>query len=364
VVLVRKLVIFFALIWAVAACKGNNMAINKAVGVRAPEFPAYGEDRWINSPPLTMEELRGRVVLIDFWEYTCVNCLRTLPYVKEWHRRYGDSGVVIVGVHTPEFAFGRERANVARAVEEFGIEYPVVLDSDYEIWRLYANSYWPRKYIVDREGKIVYDHIGEGGYAETEEFLQKLIREKDPDAELPAIMAPARAEDAPGAFCYPRTPELYCGYERGRYGNPGTVGRGETRAYEDEGPHAEGKLYLSGTWRLEGERATFEGKGGNRRNNYLLLPFTANDVNAVMSAPQGETVRVYVNRDGEALAAGDAGADVAFDGDGASYVDVSFGRMYVLLKAKEYGSGELSLHPTRSGVSLFAFTFGSCVANP
>ena len=359
----RKTLIPLVLLWAVGACKGGDMALDKTSAVYAPEFPAYGAERWLNSPPLTMEELRGRVVVVDFWEYTCVNCVRTLPYVTEWHRRYADYGVVIVGVHTPEFAFGKERANVARAVEEFGIAYPVVLDSDYDIWRLYTNSYWPRKYIVSRDGKIIYDHVGEGGYAETEELLQKLVREEYPDAELPPVMAPARAEDAPGALCYPRTPELYCGYGRGRYGNVEPVARDEARSYADEDEHVEGRLYLSGKWRLGEEQATFEGESGKLAGNYLLLPYKANEINAVMGAPRGETARVYVYRDGEPLAESDAGADVAFD-DGRAYVDVSVGKMYRLLDAEKYDAGELSLHPTRPGVSLYAFTFGSCVANP
>jgi len=359
----RKTLIPLVLLWAVGACKGGDMALDKTSAVYAPEFPAYGAERWLNSPPLTMEELRGRVVVVDFWEYTCVNCVRTLPYVTEWHRRYADYGVVIVGVHTPEFAFGRDRANVARAVEEFGIEYPVVLDSDYDIWRLYTNSYWPRKYIVSRDGKIIYDHVGEGGYAETEELLQKLVREEYPDAELPPVMAPARATDAPGALCYPRTPELYCGYGRGRYGNVEPVARDEARSYADEDEHVEGRLYLSGKWRLGEEQATFEGENNAQAGNYLLLPYKANEINAVMAAPPGETARVYVYRDGEPLAESDAGADVAFD-DGRAYVDVSVGKMYRLLDAEKYDAGELSLHPTRPGVSLYAFTFGSCVANP
>jgi thiol-disulfide isomerase/thioredoxin len=359
---VRKSFIAVALLWAVVACKGGDMGVNKAVGVYAPEFPRYAADRWVNSAPLTMKELRGRVVVIDFWDYTCVNCIRTLPYVTEWHRRYADYGVVMVGVHTPEFAFGKDRANVARAVAEFGIAYPVVLDGDYEIWRAYANSYWPRKYIVDRDGKIIYDHAGEGGYAETEELLQKLVREEYPDAELPPTMAPARAEDAPGAYCYPRTPELYCGYSRGRYGNEGPRRRDDVALYKDDVPHAEGRLYLNGKWHLGEEQVTFAGAAYTLRENYILLPFTADEINAVMAAPAGETVRVYVYRDGEPLAREDAGADVAFDERGA-YVDVSVGKMYVLLDAAKYGAGELSLHPARAGVSLFAFTFGSCVAN-
>jgi len=354
----RKIFIALALLWGVGACKGGDMLAGKSAAVYAPEFPVYGAERWLNSPPLTMKELRGKVVVIDFWEYTCINCIRTLPYVTEWHRRYADYGVVIVGVHTPEFEFGKDRANVERAVEEFGIEYPVVLDSDYDVWRAYANSYWPRKYIVGRAGKIIYDHAGEGGYAETEELLQKLVREEYPDAELPPVMAPVRPEDGPGARCYPRTPELYCGYARGRYGNAATVAGDEARAYVDDGPHAEGRLYLNGSWRVGAEQATYAGDGGAEA--YMLLPFSANEINAVMSAAPGETVRLDVGRDGRPLAEEEAGADVAFDATGNSYVAVSVGKMYRLLAAAAYGAGELSLHPGGPGVSVFAFTFGSC----
>jgi thiol-disulfide isomerase/thioredoxin len=337
------------------------MLSDNAVGVRAPEFPTYPADRWINAEPQTMESLRGQIVVIDFWEYTCVNCIRTLPYVTEWHRRYADHGVVIIGVHTPEFTFGRERANVARAVEDFGIEYPVVLDNDYEIWDLYANRYWPRKYIVDRNGKIIYDHAGEGGYAETEALLQRLILEEDPAAELPSVMTPVREADAAGAVCYPRTPELYCGYGRGRYGNDDKIGRDETKQYHDDRAtgRARNVLYLHGEWRVGEEQATAE--GSSPADTYMLLQFQGNEINAVISAPRGEEVRVYLEKDGRPLAENEAGADVAFDERG-SYVAASAGRMYRLLDAEEYGSAEFSLHPAGPGVSIFAFTFGSCVA--
>jgi thiol-disulfide isomerase/thioredoxin len=342
---------------SVIGCKGNDMKHGNNPGVNAPEFPVYGAERWINSEPLTMEELRGKVVLIDFWEYTCVNCIRTLPYVTEWHRRYADHGLVIIGVHTPEFEFGKDRANVARAVREFDIEYPVVLDNDYEIWTVYANRYWPRKYIVNPEGKIVYDHAGEGSYGETEEVIQSLIRELDPDADLPPVMEPIRPEDIAGAVCYPRTPELYCGYLRAKYGNA-EVHPEETHNYTNRATHTEGRVYLSGLWHLGEERATYEDDDFNEKS-YLLIPYSANEVNAVMDAPEGETVRVYVYRDGAPLTAEEAGADFTFDADG-SFIDVSVGKMYRVLNAPEYGSGELSLHPSAPGLSIYAFTFGSC----
>jgi thiol-disulfide isomerase/thioredoxin len=340
---------------AVAGCKGSDMPKGNAAGVNAPEFPEYGPERWINSEPLTTKELRGKVVLIDFWEYTCINCIRTLPYVTEWHYRYAEYGLVIVGVHTPEFEFGKDRANVARAVREFGIKHPIVLDNDYEIWTAYANRYWPRKYIINPDGKIVYDHAGEGAYAETEKVIQSLIHELEPDADLPPVMEPVRPEDIAGAVCYPRTPELYCGYLRAKYGNVEVYPK-ETHNYTDRTAHTEGRVYLAGLWHLGEERATYEGDGFDE-SGYLLIPYSANEVNAVIDAPEGEAVRVYVYRDGAPLTAEEAGADVIVDG---SYIDVSVGKMYRILNAPEYGSGELSLHPTGPGLSIYAFTFGSC----
>ncbi|MBI2033935.1 MAG: redoxin family protein, partial [Candidatus Liptonbacteria bacterium] len=147
--------------------------------MNAPEFPK--DLIWLNSKPIQMADLRGKaVVLIDFWTYSCVNCIRSMPYLKEWHERYKDKGLVIVGVHTPEFAFEKEKDNVLKAVKDFGITYPVVMDNDYAIWQLYANRFWPRKYLVSSDGQIAYDHTGEGGYTETEEEIQKALLELNP----------------------------------------------------------------------------------------------------------------------------------------------------------------------------------------
>lgn len=322
------------------------------MGMHAPEFPLYGKDRWINTEPLTMKNLRGKIVVVDFWEFTCINCIRTLPYLKGWHARYAPHGVVIVGVHTPEFEFGKNRAEVERAVRDFGLTYPIVLDSDYEIWRLYANSYWPRKYIVAPDGKIVHDHIGEGGYAETEQVLQDLIKAAHPEATLPPLLTPVRPEDAPGAFCLPRTPELYTGLGRGRFGNADFPATGEP--FQDQGKHAEGYVYLEGIWTLEDERATSAGTDG-----HLAIRFTGNEVNAVMRGPEGKRIRVAISIDGRPLARGEAGGDVVVE-ENSSYLDITVGRMYRLIDDAAYGTHELELAPAEPGVSIYAFTFGSC----
>src|SRR5438874_7721634 len=154
--------------------------------VRAPEIGRI----WLNSPPLSLRQLRGKAVLIDFWDYTCVNCIRTLPYLKAWHERYAAKGLVIIGIHTPEFTFAQYESNVERGVREFGLTYPIVIDTNYELWKAFANKYWPAKYLIDKEGYISGAHFGEGAYAETEQIIQELLREIDPSVALPDIMEP------------------------------------------------------------------------------------------------------------------------------------------------------------------------------
>jgi thiol-disulfide isomerase/thioredoxin len=147
----------------------------------APEFT--GIDHWLNSPPLSMRELRGKVVLVDFWTYSCINCINTLPYVKQWHQKYKDQGLVVVGVHTPEFAFEKSTANVQEAIKRFDIRYPVAQDNAYATWSAYHNQYWPATYLIDAQGRIVYQHFGEGNYAETEAVIQKLLAQRTSQPE-------------------------------------------------------------------------------------------------------------------------------------------------------------------------------------
>ncbi|HWN56639.1 MAG TPA: redoxin family protein, partial [Methylomirabilota bacterium] len=173
--------------------------------VLAPELEG---GNWIQHGPVSLKELRDKaVVLIDFWDYTCVNCIRTLPYVVEWNRRYAKSGLVIVGVHAPEFSFAREGSHVAEAAARFGLEYPIVLDNEYAIWRAYSNRFWPAKYLIDSKGRIRYYHFGEGSYQESELAIQGLLRELSPTLSLPPPMEPMRDTDQPGAVCYRVTPE-------------------------------------------------------------------------------------------------------------------------------------------------------------
>lgn len=312
------------------------------IGVRAPEFPA--NHAWLNTQPLTLKKLKGTVVLIDFWTYSCVNCLRTLPHLQDWHKKYAKKGLVIVGVHTPEFAFERDEANVRRAVEDLGIEYPVVLDSKYAIWNLYANHWWPRKLLVDKAGNIVHDHIGEGGYAQTEEAIQRALVAAGAKG-MPKI---ASSEDGSGGVCEPLTPETYLGYERGRYANANIVAR-HKHEYKD-GVRAHGdRPLLEGAWTVMGEYV--RSHGGS-----LHVPYMAGEVNIVMDAGGNGAVDVEVLRNGEPLPHTVAGDDVSFVG-GKSIVRVDAPRMYRILNAPTYEEGVLELR-AGDGARLYAFTFG------
>lgn len=325
--------------------------------VHAPEFPP--SVAWLQGGPLTMAGLHGRPVLVDFWDYTCLNCLRTLPYVKEWHRRYGSLGLTIVGVHAPEFSFAREQGNVMRAVREHGIEYPVVLDNDYAIWQAYANRYWPAKYLIDGNGYLRGYHHGEGAYREIEEALQALLRESFPQILLPGLMEPVRDEDAPGAVCYRVTPEIYCGYARGAYGNVKDLQLDKASKYSDPGMHTDAFLYLDGDWLLAGEYlARPAGASGESR---LTLPYMSKDVNLVIHPPTyGGAATISLTQDGAPLAPEDAGEDVVA-GEHTAIVTIEAPRMYRLVANREIGRHELTLTTTSDGVALYAFTFTSCV---
>jgi len=183
------------------------------VPLHAPEL-APGS--WIQGPEVSIKFARGTVVLVDFWESTCVNCVRTLPYLKAWHERYAGRGLVIVGVHTPEFEFTADPGLVAAAVRDEGLPYSVLLDQDRATWLQFANHYWPAKYLIDARGYLRYEHFGEGAYGETEEWIQRLLREAGDTAPMPEPLEPVREEDRPGAVCYPATREIHVGYHRGK----------------------------------------------------------------------------------------------------------------------------------------------------
>lgn len=316
--------------------------------VHAPEIGRL----WLNSPPLNLRWLRGRVVLIDFWDYTCMNCVRTLPYVKEWYRKYREFGLVVIGVHTPEFTFAQYENNVERGVREFGLTYPIVIDSNYDLWKAFANRYWPAKYLIDKEGYIRFAHFGEGGYEETEEQIQRLLRETNPALRLPQIMAPMRESDAIGAVCHKPTAELYVGYHRGRLGNPGGFKEDASNDYGVQGELQEGAFYLRGRWRATAEYSEVESAQGS-----ILLRYSASGVNLVMASEQ--PVQVEIFQDGKPLLKEAAAEEVTREAT-RSYVTVQQPRMYALLDQSGFGTHTLELRCPR-GLRAYAFTFSTCV---
>jgi thiol-disulfide isomerase/thioredoxin len=325
--------------------------------VRAPEIGRI----WLNSTPLSFRQLRGRAVLVDFWDYTCVNCIRTLPYVQAWHERYRDRGLTVIGVHTPEFTFAQYESNVERGIREFGLTYPIVIDSHREIWKAFANRYWPTKYLLDELGYLRFGHFGEGGYWECEQTIQELLREIDPDADLPAVMEPLREEDHAGAICYRASGELYLGHQRGRIGNEGGFKEDQVADYAFDREPEENFFYASGRWASTAEY--FEAvEGGAHR---LRLNYDAAAVNLVMACPHAATAEVVVLQDGKPLARNQASRDTRFrpgpnPHEEESYVEVDSARMYFLLDNHEFGEHKLELRCS-AGVAAFAFTFTSCV---
>jgi thiol-disulfide isomerase/thioredoxin len=325
--------------------------------VRAPEIGRV----WLNSPPLSFRQLRGRVVLVDFWDYTCVNCIRTLPYVQAWHEKYRDKGLTVIGVHTPEFTFAQYESNVERGIRAFGLTYPIVIDSNRELWKAFANRYWPTKYLLDKDGYLRYGHFGEGGYIECEQTIQELLRETESGAtlDLPEIMEPLREEDHPGAVCYRPSGELYLGHQRGRIGNDGGFKEDQVADYQFSGEAKENFFYASGRWASTVEYFEAAGEGPHS----LKLRYEASGVNLVMAAPRGTPAEVRLLQDGKPLTPAQSGKDVRFRnaaGKTESYVVVDSPRMYFLLRNPDFGEYELALDCS-PGVAAFAFTFTGCV---
>lgn len=308
-------------------------------------------DGFINTDGIAISDQIGKkVILVDFWTYSCINCQRTLPYLNAWHKKYSDKGLVIIGVHTPEFEFEKKIENVQKAVERFGIEYPVVLDNDFSTWNAYQNRYWPRKYLIDIDGFIVYDHIGEGGYDETERKIQELLEERmrrlDITEEIAQdITTPEGIEEVD--FSKPRSPEIYFGAARNTYLGNGTSGAvGSETVTEPEGIKTN-ILYLVGTWRYEPEFA--ENRDGGAK---IIFRYQAEKVFMVASSEKGATVQVL--RDGTPIQSSAAGADVT---DGKAFIREE--RLYRLIEDTEgYGEHTLEIIIEDPGVRAFTFTFG------
>ncbi len=334
---------------AMAAANANGPGETLPVEGELPSLA--GATGWLNSAALTPQALRGKVVLVDFWTYSCVNCLRALPYVEAWYRKYKDHGLVVIGVHTPEFAFEKDQANVAAAVRRLGVAYPVALDSDYAIWRAFNNQYWPADYFIDAQGRIRHHYFGEGGYGEGEDVLRQLL-------------TAAGYKNLPGGYVQPdghgvqqaasgdimRSPETYIGYDRAANFAGGRLAGDRVFDYRAPSSLAQNGWALNGRWTVHADDAVLE-----QANGQISFRFRGRDLNLVLGpAAGGKPVRFRVTLDGKA-----PGADHGTDTDAQGNGEVTSQRLYQLVR-QHGGNGERVFTITflAPGVHAYAFTFG------
>ncbi|MFJ3484633.1 thioredoxin family protein [Pseudomonas sp. NPDC090202] len=311
-----------------------------------------GATDWLNGTPLSSADLRGKVVLVNFWTYSCINSIRQIPYVRAWAQKYKDQGLVVIGVHAPEFGFEQNVDNVRRAIGPLGVDYPVAIDNEHAVWQAFDNRYWPALYFIDAEGRIRHDKFGEGDYAESERVIQQLLTEagaKNVSHDLASV--DARGPEADADWDNLRSPETYVGYERTeRFSSPGDVKPDRTQTYAAPSQLALNHWALAGDWAM-GTQATVLHKAGGR----VVYRFHARDVHLVMGpATAGKPVRFRVTLDGQPPGEGH-GVDVDGQGNGV----VNEPRMYQLIRqAGAVGDRQFEIEFLDPAVEIFAFTFG------
>lgn len=318
--------------------KPMNQLLEEQVNL-APEIIAGGE--WFNSKPLTLKELRGKVVLVDFWTYTCINCQRTLPYLRSWYEKYHDKGLVIIGVHTPEFEFEKNPENLKKAIKDFGLKYPIIQDNNYDTWNAYNNHYWPAKYFIDKNGKVRWSHFGESEYDESERMIQTLLKEAGMPVGSEQISNPSYTVSA-------RTPETYLGYGRIEYfSSPEQVIPDKPIVFSSPSSIPINYFAYTGSWTLKEEQAI------PSKNSVLISHFDAQNVYLVMRPQGGKTSRIRVYLDGSIVNTENAGDDVH-----EGIVTINTDRLYRIIKLPQAGQHILKLDFLDGAIELYAFTFG------
>ena len=309
-------------------------------------------DAWLNSAPLAASDLRGKVVLIDFWTYTCINWLRTLPYVRAWAEKYRDQGLVVIGVHAPEFAFEKDQSNVRRAVKDLRVDYPVAVDSDHVIWRAFRNQYWPALYFIDAQGRVRHHQFGEGSYEQAEMVIQQLLAEAGKSGfDRAPVMIEGQGLEAAADWRSLKSPENYLGYGRTEnFASPGGAVLDKPRTYERPARLRLNEWALSGDWTVRNEAVAL-----NKPNGGLAYRFHARDLHLVMGpAVPGTSIRFRVLIDGEP-----PGAAHGLDVDEQGYGTVSEQRLYKLIRQpKPIADRQFEIEFLGPGVEAFAFTFG------
>lgn len=338
--------------------KQHKIVINQTIDITDTDVAPTtlpdlsGATAWINSPPLTPASLRGKVVLVDFWTYSCINCLRTLPYVKAWYAKYKDSGFVVLGVHTPEFPFEKDESNVRKAVHDLGILYPVAMDNDYSIWQSFNNQYWPAHYFIDATGRIRYHQFGEGNYDQSEAWIRSLLEEADhqPISATPTSVAATGTEAAPDSNDV-QSPETYIGYDRAaNFASPGGFKQDTPQEYGAPATLTLNQWALAGKWKDEEQIATLLSPTGS-----IVYRFHARDLHLVLGpSKDGKPIRFRVTIDGKA-----PGADHGMDTDANGYGTVTENRLYQLIRQQNgVQDRTFRIEFLGPGVRAYSFTFG------
>jgi len=322
----------------------------------APLNGLSGATAWINSKPLTARQLKGKVVLVDFWTYSCINCLRSLPYIRAWAEKYKDSGLVVIGVHTPEFGFEKDLANVQKAVQKYGINYPVALDSHYAIWNAFHNQFWPAHYFLDAQGKLRHEHFGEGEYEQSERWIQELLRERAAKS-LPGgqVGVHAQGVEAAADMSQVRSPESYIGYARAeRFLPPDGLRHNAQQLYAAPPYLNLNQWALAGRWTDHEQAAVLNAAGGK-----ILFRFHARDLHLVLGpSAAGKPIRFRVTVDGHAPGE-DHGVDTDAEGNGIVTEHRLYQLVRQLVRQKAPVADRLfTIEFLDPGVEAFAFTFG------
>jgi cytochrome c biogenesis protein CcdA/thiol-disulfide isomerase/thioredoxin len=327
------------------AVKGSNLPVEGMMP------PLDGAVLWLNSPPLTREQLRGKVVVIDFWTYSCINCLRALPFVEAWAKKYAAQGLVVIGVHAPEFAFEKDPNNVRRAVRDLGVTYPVALDNNLKIWQAFNNQYWPAHYFIDAQGRIRHHHFGEGDYDQSEKVIQELLAEAGHGAVPGGFVDPrAAGAQAPADMAAIQSPETYVGYGRGDNFVSGPVSYDKSATYTAPQFLALNKWGLGGRWTIGEEKSSLDQTGGR-----IVFRFHARDLHLVLGpGPDGKPVRFRVTLDGKP-----PGPAHGVDTDAAGYGNITDQRLYQLIRQPDPVTDRtFQIEFLDPGAQAFAFTFG------
>lgn len=347
----------------------NTPAVRPTNPLPFPTYPegvleVHGGNGWINSDPFKIAEktAENKVVLVDFWTYTCVNCIRTLPFLREWHEKYSDNGLVILGVHTPEFEFEENFENVQAATLRDGVTWPVVLDNEYETWNSFGNRYWPAKYLIGIDGQLSYRHFGEGAYVEAEHAIRDALTEAGWDVSDIPIGSIDSASRDPEANRITR--ELYGGYQR-NYTQSGLYAGQEqyyidpdsTREYVDDGNYTPQQWYLQGLW-TNGPESIMHARSTENLEDHIAFQFVGRSANVVVNPEQAEPFDVFVEIDDRPLKPEEAGLDIMFDDEGRSFFTVTEPRLYAFLETPEFGEHIVKLASDSDDFAIFAFTFG------